>query len=566
MILQKTFHKPQRKLSLFGDSSLVALISIVTLLLQLISFVTTWNGSKIYLDGVFPYASLLFAIAIQATAYFFSNSLRGRLSFLKIVALCAALCCSTYYSYIGIYNSVNSPVSYLQESYISIRQDLTQTFQEELEETISSAIETVNDAASLVAGEYSALTGEQQNIAACRDALTAIKASYTNSMRAPKQSAYENYEDYAAAYQAYINSTSQGNNVEREAARSNVLSSYGFASMEDLNAAEQENTAAIIALKAALEVDIANTSSADEDTINEAIVTENTTENTHVLNTISMLSGQLSNAINTAAAGQPFDTDTVHSLNQLLQAAKLCGFEAGQLSTVTTAVNQCAKVSATALMAEYPTLVASLPEGTVTSGNTMELKNAMDSEILSALLKINTLLPKREQLSISDTDYEIIDLYLLPITALQSDDTKMTSFFSLGVAALIDSLSLLFAVSLRGRKPLWKRHTLLFNRLEDYAPLIFASLPENTLPVGELAAFLSHFQPSPETEGDGYMLMAPMDTLTDYGTLAALLCQVNLAKIVPADQQLLLLRARFVFWANSVIYEQQTIRNEAAYE
>lgn len=550
MFPHKQIPKSKRQLSLFGDSALVVLISIVTLLLQSISFATTWNGSKIYLEGVFPYASLLFAVAIQATAYFFSNSLRSRLSFLKIAALCAALCCSTYYSYIGIYNSVNSPVSYLQERYMSIRQDLTQTFQEELEETLASAQETLNDAASQVAGEYSSLTGEQQNIAACRDALSNIKSSYTSSMRAPKQSAYENYEDYAAAYQAYINGASQGNNTETEAARSNVLSAYGFSSIEGLNAAEQENTAAIIALKAALQADIAHTGA----------------ENTHVLNTISLLSAQLSNAINAAAGGQPLDTNTVHSLNQLLQAAKLCGFEAGQLSTVTTAVNQCAQVSASALMADYPTLIAALPEGAITSANTMELKNAMDAEILSALLKLNTLLPKQEQGNISDQNYDITDLYLLPIKALQNDTTKMTAFFSLAVAALIDCLSLLFAISLRGRKPLWKRRTLLFNTPEEYTPLIFASLPGNKFPADELAAFLNHFQPSPETENDGYMLMTSMDSLVDYKTLAALLCQVNLAKVVLAEQPILLLRARFVFWANSVIYNHQPIRNETAYE
>ena len=121
MFPHKQIPKSKRRLSLFGDSALVVLISIVTLLLQSISFATTWNGSKIYLEGVFPYASLLFAVAIQATAYFFSNSLRSRLSFLKMAALCAALCCSTYYSYIGIYNSVNSPCSLSFKTFFSTR-------------------------------------------------------------------------------------------------------------------------------------------------------------------------------------------------------------------------------------------------------------------------------------------------------------------------------------------------------------------------------------------------------------------------------------------------------------
>lgn len=526
-------------ISLFSESVLVVLVSVVTLLLQLISFATTWDGAKIYLENVFPYAALCFAVAVQATAYFFSNSLRTKASILKLVALLTALCCSTYYSYIGIYNSVNSPVIYLQENYIRIAQELSLTYNEQLEETISSAQEAVNDASAGIIARYTTLTGVSENINSCRSALEDLSIEYTSGMKAPKQSAYENYEDYAAAYQAYINSISQSKNLETDAARQAALTSYGFASIEELNTAQQTNVASLNALQTALGL-------TDASALPEAV---------------SAMTVSLSEAIQNTTNGTPLTTTAITQLNRLFQAAKLCGYTYQNLSGMTTALDLCAQVSATALIRDYQALVATLPEGMVTDANTMTLKAAMDAEIMTALIRLNSVLPENKQLSYTEESYLLTDLYLIPIQALGSPDTRMTACFSLAVAALIDGLSLLFAVSLRKRKPLWKRRTLLFNQMEEYEPLIYASLP-TAAPTQALAEFLSCFQASPQTESDGYMLCTGMQSINNFHSLAALLCQINLAKIVPMgffdnEEDTLLLKARFVFWANTMIYEEK---------
>lgn len=530
----------KKNISLFSQQSLVILISIVTLLLQLISFATTWDGAGIYLEGVFPYASLCFAIAIQATAYFFSNSLRNRVSILKVVALGTALCCSTYYSYIGIYNSVNSPVIYLQESYIRISQEMTEQYDEALASTLAAAQKAVNDASSQIISHYTALTGVADNIANCEAALNGITTDYATDMRAPKQSSYETYEEYAAAYQAYIYTLSQGKNTELEAGRQSTLSSYGFSSIDSLNTARQDNVASINALQTALCI----------------------TGDISVSETLSAMTIALSLAINETANGQALDNTDITQLNRLFRAAGLCGYQYEDLSQMTSALNQCAQVASGSLLKEYNELTEALPGKTVTDENTMELKASMDAEIMTALIKLNTLLSTEKQLSYTDSAYSIMDLYLIPIKALQSPDTRMTALFCLAVAALIDMLSVLFAISLRDRKPLWKRHTLLFNRMEEYEPLIYASLPGAESPSRSLADFLSCFQASPQTEGDGYMLCSSMQSLSGFHALAALLCQINLAKIVPAgfsdnEEDTLLLKARFIFWANTMIYEEK---------
>lgn len=536
-----------RKTEFFSETTLAALVSLVTLLLQLISFATTWSGSRIYLEGVFPYASLFFAIAIQATAYFFSNSLRTKAGVLKLAALLMALCCSTYYSYIGIYNSVNSPARYLQERYVQIGEELTGLYRAGLEENIGSVRTAINDSAYQITARYTRLINEQKNLEACRQELALDGKSYAESLRAPRQSTYANYEDYVAAYRAYVEGISFGSNTEKEANRDGILAAYGFADMAQFQSLEAENAAARNALKAALGL-------------------PETEEEETVPATISDMTVSLLAAADAATMGQSPDEETNIRLNRLLQAAGLCGAQETSASEIVNIVNLTAEVTKTPLIAAYSEVTASLEEGRVTDSNTMDLKNAMDAEILSALLKLNHLLPEGECLSLSDTRYGITDLYLIPMEALRNADTRMTALFCLGMAALVDALSLLFAVSLRKRKPIWERNTLLFCRQEELAPQIYASLPALSQRGQALSDFLAYFGPSPETEGDGYMMRADADHLKGYESLVALLCQINLAKLVPASvwdgsaeegSGSLLLKAKFVFWANSVIYEEK---------
>ncbi len=540
---RKRFLKKLTKFSFFAEKSLILLVSVVTLLLQLISFSTTWNGSKIYLEGIFPYASLFFAVAVQATAYFFSNSLRRKVNILKLAALFVALCCSTYYSYIGIYNSVNSPITYLQEQYTTIARNLTRSYEEKTETTLSEAQEIINNASSVIILHYTELMGVQQNLTDCQNALAGIQASYTESMRAPSKYSYADYEDYAAAYQAYIETVSQGSTTENEALRNQTLSAYGYTSIEALNQTGQQLIAEQSALQSAL----------------------GTTED--ITAVVSSLSAELTAAITRAGQGTPFTTRDTSAFNRLLQAAKLCSYE-GSSSALVSQINQCAQATSSPLMRDYTQLVAMLPEKTVTDANTMTLKGLMDAEILSAILKLNALLPTAGQLSLTDTTYEITDLYLIPVKALRSPDTKTIAFFCFMVALLVDALSVLFAFSMRPRKPLWKRHLMPLYNMEDYEAIIYASLPAFIAPVQSLESFLAHFTPSPETESDGYMLRTDLDNIPQYHALAALLCQINLAKIVPAgylnnDTSTLLLKARFVFWSNNMIYEE---RKDALYE
>jgi len=513
------------------------------------------------LEGVFPYAPLLFALAIQATAYFISNSLRTRITFLRVLAMAVALCCSTYYSYIGIYNSVNSPVSYLQENYMRISDELTRIHNTTLESSLSGVRLAIGDAYAKVNAHHTALENAKGNIFACRDALSDMDTSFSNGLRAPKQSSYETYEEYAAAYQAYITAKAAGSKAEKEALRQDILSSYGFESMEALNQAEKENRAELDTLYATLGI------------ANETEAASDAEAGSDFSGSLYLLYSEVWSSVDAVSLGTPIGAQPLRSLTALLQTAMLYGGASYDLAEITNTLNLCSKASSLTVIAEYQALVDTLPEKMVTTGNLMTLKSNMDSQIVTSIITLNSVLPEKEQLSLSDERFQIMDLYLIPVQALQAQDTKTTALLCLGVAALIDALSVLFAISIRKKKPIWKKHFLLCTNPAEYYPQICAALTAWNVPTGEgqskapldsataLSAFLSGFYPSPETEHDGYMMQANMGDLNGFYPLIALLCQINLAKVVPADfcgnsDEMVLLRAKFVFWANNLIYEE----------
>lgn len=115
-------------LKIFKDKRLAYIAAGVSLLLQLISFFTTYQGANYYFRGIIVFAPLLFAVAVQSVVYFLENSIRGRRNFFKVAALVLAMCCSSYFSYIGIYNNVNSPLTYYQTTYNDYRNQLQASY------------------------------------------------------------------------------------------------------------------------------------------------------------------------------------------------------------------------------------------------------------------------------------------------------------------------------------------------------------------------------------------------------------------------------------------------------
>ena len=66
--------------------------------------------------------------------------------------------CSTYFSYIGIYNHINSPVDYLEERYKQIYGSMTEEYQLIRDQSENDMKSYVFDIFSEVDKSYSALT------------------------------------------------------------------------------------------------------------------------------------------------------------------------------------------------------------------------------------------------------------------------------------------------------------------------------------------------------------------------------------------------------------------------
>ena len=128
--MHKSLLSERRGLAIFSEKALMIAAALISLLLQIISFVTTWQGAEAYFSSAFPLAPLLFAVAVQWVVYLPSNSIRRKPGVGKIIALALALLCSNYFSFVGIYSAVNPPTVYLQQTYNAYSAELTAVAEE----------------------------------------------------------------------------------------------------------------------------------------------------------------------------------------------------------------------------------------------------------------------------------------------------------------------------------------------------------------------------------------------------------------------------------------------------
>lgn len=529
-----------RRRGFFGEENLLRLVAFVTLLLQAISFITTLQGATVFLGGIFVLAPLFFALAVQATAWFLAGSLRVRITPLRCVALGMALCCSTYYSYVGIYNTVDPPAMYLSAEYAQVRSELDGAYAARRTQAFRTAQDQINAMVSGLAGQYSLLEQESARLAACAKELEEVSAEYSGGLRAPSRSSYANYEDYVAAYNAYLASVTENSSAEQAAARQAILARYGFDSESALAGATAQNASDLSAF--------------------EAAAAELGGEGETVAAQLESARAFLLDALTAAEAESTLSSDARAALGRLVQLASA---QAG--STLTTdgllrPVDAAMTGSGEGLMASFDELAAQLEGGRVTRANAQEMKTLLTSEILNAVLRVNEVADE-EVLQADDPALQITDLHLKPLLALTAPAQRGMALFCLFLAALMDGLTLVFSIACRRRPTLLKARSprrLLAENGDALAVQICACLPAGRDPMDELELFLSRFSASPDTLAEGYSLAAPRQELTAYERLCALLCQAGLASIRPAgengaDGEAVLLRSDFLLFANELL-------------
>lgn len=529
-----------RRRGFFGEENLLRLVAFVTLLLQAISFITTLQGATVFLGGIFVLAPLFFALAVQATAWFLAGSLRVRITPLRCVALGMALCCSTYYSYVGIYNTVDPPAMYLSAEYAQVRSELDGAYAARRTQAFRTAQDQINAMVSGLAGQYSLLEQESARLAACAKELEEVSAEYSGGLRAPSRSSYANYEDYVAAYNAYLASVTENSSAEQASARQAILTRYGFDSESALAEATAQNASDLSAF--------------------EAAAAELGGEGETVAAQLESARAFLLDALTAAEAESTLSSDARAALGRLVQLASA---QAG--STLTTdvllrPVDAAMTGSGEGLMASFDELAAQLEGGWVTRANAQEMKTLLTSEILNAVLRVNEVAGE-EVLQADDPALQITDLHLKPLLALTAPAQRGMALFCLFLAALMDGLTLVFSIACRRRPTLLKARSprrLLAENGDALAAQVCACLPAGRDPMDELELFLSRFSASPDTLAEGYSLAAPRADLAVYERLCALLCQAGLASIRPAQGneaagETVLLRSDFLLYANELL-------------
>lgn len=529
-----------RRRGFFGEENLLRLVTFVTLLLQAISFVTTLQGATVFLGGIFVLAPLFFALAVQATAWFLAGSLRVRITPLRCVALGMALCCSTYYSYVGIYNTVNPPAMYLSAEYAQVRSELDSTYAARRTQAFRTAQDQINAMVSDLAGQYSLLEQESARLAACAKELEEVSAEYSGGLRAPSRSSYANYEDYVAAYNAYLASVTENSSAEQASARQAILTRYGFDSESALAEATAQNASDLSAF--------------------EAAAAELGGEGETVAAQLESSRAFLLDALTAAEAEGSLSSDARSALGRLVQLAAAQTGSTLSTDDLLRPVDAALTGSGEGLMASFDELAAQLEGGRVTRANAQEMKTLLTSEILNAVLRVNEVADE-EVLQADDPALQITDLHLKPLLALTVPTQRGMALFCLFLAALMDGLTLVFSIACRRKPTLLKARSprrLLAENGDALAAQVCACLPAGRDPMDELELFLSRFSASPDTLAEGYSLAAPRADLAVYERLCALLCQAGLASIRPAQGseaagETVLLRSDFLLYANELL-------------
>ncbi len=509
---------------LFRENALMAVAAIVSLLLQIISFFTTLDGAEAYFGATFAFAPLLFALAVQSVVYFLENGLRRRVTFLKVVALTLAICCSSYFSFVGIYNNVNPPAQYLERTYNGYVRQLETIRAERLNEDSNAFSLSVDNAVNYIISEYTRLTSEKDTLEKLSEEIDSANAETITGMSAPRKSDYETYEEYAAAYSAYISSFSQGSTAEQQAKIQALLNKYGIDDISQINTRLSEMIAELSLIDGTV-------SSFGGSTFYQQAEALRGRAARGEKNALSKLS-----ALYLSLSGRPADIPEYVNADDM------------ELSFPT-----------------YSELAA--------DDNAAVVRERLCSIIDTAVMELSVA-----GYAVDTDSYTFENIYTLPIYSVTSGGFYTDAAVSLILAVLVDVLSLMFAmIFVKGKSALAAKNTeqavmgddMLFER--NIASAIRLSMcsegrryseqPDFSEIADRLGEFVSRFRAVDIAADKGFTMAADRGSLSDYEPLVAFLCQFGLARVLDGGQMSLLshndsigetvlLKTKFLLWVS----------------
>lgn len=514
-------------LSIFKDKKLIYVSALVSLFLQIISFVTTYQGASYYFKEIFILSPLLFATAIQSVVYFLENSIRHRIGFTKIMALVLAITCSSYFSYIGIYNSVNSPLNYYRQTYNSYKEELDASYTNLINNADSKANSILKNAASAISGSYTSLKIQKKELNVILKELDAVTDVYSSSMPAPDRNAFYDYEDYAAAYRSYINQASTGSSSEINQKTKSILNKYGY-----------KNRLAVINKLSSINGKLKALKQSCKSLASDCGISKSG----NVPACVEKINSKLANMVSSTKGSSASLTANIAKFIELANQYNLSDKTFNAKNIVSCM--ELHKNTKETLLREFDDIAASSPS---------ECKNILLQELGRGLAELNKSCKLTDsKMVFNEEEYPLDDIYVIPILRLVQPDTSAIAFSCLLIAVLTDILSLLFAVmscppfkvlrlryynKVLGDENLFEENiasalSLSMNMHDNMVLPDSKELKEEQLRC--LANFISLFEAVPNKLGKKYILYTNLDKLEDYQSLIAILCQLKLAKIMPA--------------------------------
>ncbi|MDP4089217.1 MAG: hypothetical protein Q8930_08125 [Bacillota bacterium] len=564
----------------------------VTFFLQIISLATTYSGSKVYFGGIkLPFglsAPFLFALSVQLIVFSLSNSLRRNFRAGTIIILISATICSTYFSYIGIYNYINSPIIYLEERYNQVYHNMSDKYRAYVDSSKNDMKQYVFDITGKLQKEYTRLDKENKDYAALSEQVAKVTVNTnvitpnTGSVVKPSINNYGNnldkyYEDMAK-YNNAISSivgqaAAQNSSAQSTIYENKVKTILGGKTLEQFNkefADIQSNKLAIENMVSSMYNTIPNSGASEFD------------------KRMNELQQYCINYIDTKASDKEKFSSvltnmfTVYSDVTASEAPKEFNKALNFFFTATDTDQVFMKSLKDVEKAAYVENHGMEPVGDVSLGlsDALLLYSKLQSEMKNGAYLLNYFSDVGQVIDVNSEEFSLENMYVLPIKNLFTNSSALRiAWFCLAFAALIDGLTLLFAViSKRDKRVLSARRnreivrndeelteelllsSLILHRTEDEKKTTIQSCLEH------LTEFLMSFKINHIGMEEGFSLYCPLNKLKEYNIFLSVLCQFNLARIISSKDFELLKEVPTIedFDYQSGEYDSKEAANEVA--
>lgn len=555
--------------ALFNPTVLSWIFLAVTFFLQIISLATTYSGSKVYFGGIkLPLglnAPLLFALSVQLIVFSISNSLKRNFRLGTIIILLSATLCSTYFSYIGIYNYMNSPIIYLEEKYNQIFHNMSDKYRTVVDNSKNEIKKYVYDITGKVQKEHIRLVTENENYSKLAQEVskvsmnTNIVTPNTRSVVKPNIKNYGNnleqyYADIAKYNSAIASITgqaaTQNSSAQMSVYENKIKTILGGKTLAEFNkeaAASQANMQALKNLVSSLYNSIPNSGGTDFDKMINEI-------QQYCINYINTVTGDknIFSSILTNMHTVYSDITSEETPKEFNQALNFF-FTASEKTE--SFMRSLKDIERNVYLENYEK--EPVGDTPLALSDALLLYSKLQSEIKNGAYILDSLSEDGRAIDLNNESYSLENMYVLPIKNLFTNSSALrTAWFCFAFAALIDGLTLLFALISRGNNKVLmaKRNKEIVKDNEELTEdLLFSSLILHRVEdtgksttqccLEHLATFLTSFRITPIGMEEGFSLYCPLNKLKEYQVFLSILCQFNLAKLISAEDFELLLTA-----------------------